>query len=224
MAIGALVICLSQVPTASGAAGRTAAGPLASHQVREQTATPHAAPEQQRVSQVMCDGKLRGGVTHRAESPTAPFCASARKAVKYYAGRIAYWRSKMGAATPNDSPPRAGRCPRYLAHVLQRKAHTAHKAFIRWFEYHWHWKAWLPAKWVRIGICETGLNWRHSNSSYEGAFGFALSSWDSFVPYADRRAGPYPPNAYMATPRQQYEVALAIWRRYGYSGWGCRGA
>jgi hypothetical protein len=150
---------------------------------------------------------------------------SARKAIKFYAGRIAYWRHKMGAGSQR---PRASvhpvACPRFLAHVLQRKAYAARRAYGRWVEYHYHWQAWLPDKWRRIGICETGLNWQHSNSSYEGAFGFALRSWDSFVPYADRKAGPYPANAYLATPRQQYEVALAIWRRYGLSGWGCRGA
>ena len=79
-------------------------------------------------------------------------------------------------------------------------------------------------KWVRIATCETGFNWRHNNSSYEGAFGFAEGSWDTFKHRADRKAGPYPEDAWQATPRQQYEVALAIWRAYGLSGWGCRGA
>ncbi len=82
----------------------------------------------------------------------------------------------------------------------------------------WNWQAWLPDKWRRIGVCETGLNWQHYNSSYEGAFGFATSSWDQFKP-----AG-YPDHASQASPWQQYQVALAIWRRYGFSGWGCRGA
>lgn len=82
----------------------------------------------------------------------------------------------------------------------------------------WHWESWLPDKWRRIGICETGLNWQHYNSSYEGAFGFATSSWDAFKP-----AG-YPDHASQASPWQQYQVALAIYRRYGMSGWGCRNA
>jgi hypothetical protein len=81
-----------------------------------------------------------------------------------------------------------------------------------------NWQAWLPDKWRRIGICETQLNWRHYNSSYEGAFGFATSSWDAFKP-----AG-YPDHASQATPWQQFQVALAIYRRYGLSGWGCRNA
>ncbi len=82
----------------------------------------------------------------------------------------------------------------------------------------YNWAAWLPDKWRRIGQCETGLNWHHQNSSYEGAFGFAQQSWDNFKP-----AG-YPDHASQATPWQQYQVALAIYNRYGYSGWGCRNA
>lgn len=98
-----------------------------------------------------------------------------------------------------------------------------------WVQWHYDWPAWLPDKWQRIGACETGYgqrpgNWRHNSGAYQGAFGFAVSSWDGFVPSADPDAGPYPPNADEATPRQQYEVALAIYRRYGLSGWGCRGA
>ncbi len=82
----------------------------------------------------------------------------------------------------------------------------------------WNWQAWLPDKWRRIGQCETQLNWQHYNSSYEGAFGFATSSWDAFKPQG------YPDHASQASPWQQYQVALAIYRRYGLSGWGCRNA
>jgi hypothetical protein len=99
----------------------------------------------------------------------------------------------------------------------------------RWERYHFAWWEWLPDKWQRIGACETGYgrrpgNWRHNSGTYQGAFGFYHGSWDAFVPHADRKAAPYPSEAYLATPRQQYEVALAIYRMYGLSGWGCRGA
>jgi hypothetical protein len=98
-----------------------------------------------------------------------------------------------------------------------------------WVNDQYNWRAWLPDKWARIGACETGYgqrpgNWRHNSGTYQGAFGFAVSSWDAFVPSADPKYGPYPSEAYEATPRQQYEVAMAIYRRYGLSGWGCRGA
>jgi hypothetical protein len=109
------------------------------------------------------------------------------------------------------------------------KARNARKRYEAWFEYHWHWRSWLPDKWQRIGACETGYgrrpgDWRWNSGTYQGAFGFYHGSWDAFVLRASRKAGPYPSEAYLATPRQQYEVALAIWRRYGFSGWGCRSA
>lgn len=159
---------------------------------------------------------------------TAPeTCPAATRAVRFYAARVAYWQTRLGV--PKMSTHRGSRCPQYLAKVLQRKAYALRAAYARFEEYHYHWWKWLPDKWQRIGACETGYgrrpgNWRHSNSSYEGAFGFAKSSWDAFKYRADPKAGPYPQDAWQATPRQQYEVALAIYGAYGFSGWGCRGA
>ncbi len=95
---------------------------------------------------------------------------------------------------------------------------AACRAVLRERARQWNWQAWLPDKWRRIGICETGLNWQHYNSSYEGAFGFATQSWDGFKPVG------YPDHASQASPWQQYVVALNIYRRYGLSGWGCRNA
>jgi len=154
-------------------------------------------------------------------------CPGVRHAVRFYQRRANEHRAKMGA--PVSVPAALTRCPRYILHVSVRKARAARRAYERWHVYHWRWDLWLPSKWQRIGACETGYgrrpgNWRHSNSSYEGAFGFAKSSWDGFKGSADPKAGPYPADAWQATPRQQYEVALAIWRAYGFSGWGCKGA
>lgn len=81
----------------------------------------------------------------------------------------------------------------------------------------WNWQAWLPDHWRRVAQCETQLNWQHSNSSYQGAFGFAISSWDAF-----KNKG-YPDEAWQATPWEQYQTALNIYNRYGMSGWGCKG-
>jgi hypothetical protein len=64
-------------------------------------------------------------------------------------------------------------------------------------------------------MCETHLNWRHNSGTYQGAFGFYYGSWDAFKPKGA------PSAAYLATPRQQYRAALNIYRRYGFSGWGC---
>ena len=149
---------------------------------------------------------------------------TARAGLRFYSRRYNEWRGKMGAGVPKGREAGDAACPRYLANLMRSKARAARVAYERWHFYHYRWDHWLPAKWFRIARCETGVNWRHSNSSYEGAFGFAKQSWDSFKYRADPKAGPYPQDAWQATPRQQYEVALAIYRVFGFSGWGCRGA
>lgn len=145
-------------------------------------------------------------------------CPSTRRAVRFYRAAYVSWRAKMGAAETGPSGVTGVGCPRYLAALWQRKAHAARKAYERWHRYHYDWRSWLPAKWYRIARCETGVRWDWNSGTYQGAFGFYHGSWDAF------RLPGYPSEAYLATPRQQYEVALAIWRRYGFSGWGCRGA
>jgi hypothetical protein len=136
-----------------------------------------------------------------------------------------------GASLSEHRAVRPRSCPyiRYLVKRVKIKARLARLRYEAYREYHWHWWKWLPDKWQRVGACETGYGrrpgqWTWNSGTYQGAFGFYHGSWDAFVPYADPKAGPYPSEAYLATPRQQYEVALAIYRRYGFSGWGCRGA
>lgn len=110
------------------------------------------------------------------------------------------------------------------------QADVARIELIEWRHRQYAWQDWLPDGWYRVGSCETGYggapNWRHRNSSYEGAFGFAVDTWDSYVGEALRRFGdgPYPASAADATPRQQYNVALIVYSHFGLSGWGCRGA
>lgn len=82
-------------------------------------------------------------------------------------------------------------------------------------ERQWNWQQWLPPVWRAIAMCETQINWQHDSGTYQGSFGFARSSWDAFAP-----AG-YPSEAYLASPWQQYQVALRIHARYGFTGWGC---
>ncbi len=84
--------------------------------------------------------------------------------------------------------------------------------------YEWNWQAWLPDKWRRIGVCETGLDFHFTNSQYVSAFGIARSSWAAFRPAY------VPAIPELASPWQQWQVALAIYNRYGFSGWGCRNA
>lgn len=165
-------------------------------------------------------------VTPRVSAPEN--CPAVKRALRFYSARFAFWQAQMGAGTfqngkrveSRDARIRRGpdACPRYLAHVLQRKAYGARRAFARWHAHHYDWRSWLPAKWYRIARCETGTRWDWNSGPYQGAFGFAVSSWDAF------KLRGYPSEAYLATPREQYEVALAIWRRYGFSGWGCRNA
>jgi len=189
--------------------------------------------------QVSPDGVhlLASGSGDRSET-----CRAARKALAFYRAAYRGWRAKMGAGqhlgrtydATNRGVGFAVRhraCPRirYLAARWKANAHAARLRYERWYRYHYAWREWLPDKWQRLGACETGYgkrpgNWRWNSGTYQGAFGFYYGSWDAFVPLAARKARPYPSEAYEATPRQQYEVALAIWRRYGFSGWGCRGA
>lgn len=158
-------------------------------------------------------------------------CPDARKGLRYYRSVKQGWdRKRAISATPRKlEQPRTCKRARELAKLARKNAHQARKRYEAWREYHWNWPAWLPDKWARIGACETGYGqrpgrWDWNSGTYQGAFGFYHGSWDAFAPRADPKAGPYPSEAYLATPRQQYEVALAIYRMYGLSGWGCRGA
>ena len=83
-----------------------------------------------------------------------------------------------------------------------------------------HWQAWLPANWVAVARCETGINWSHYNSSYRSAFGISTREYDADARYKGVRgwfAGPKPP-----TPWEQYQAALGHYERFG-DGWGCPG-
>ena len=157
-------------------------------------------------------------------------CGDAYKAVRWYRQKYDEHKTLLGQPT---APPleEAMNCRRLRerARYWIQAAKTNRVAADRHYNYHHAWATWLPDKWQRVGACETGYGqrpgrWDWNSGTYQGAFGFYHGSWDAFVPRADPKAGPYPSEAYQATPRQQYEVALAIWRAYGFSGWGCRGA
>jgi hypothetical protein len=156
-------------------------------------------------------------------------CTGSSRAITYYRRAYAASREKMWEAGP---VPRVWyqdcAVVRRRAGEWRDKAALAWQAHRAWHRYHYEWKSWLPRGWYNVGSCETGYggepNWQHRSSGFQGAFGFANSTWSGFVGSADPKAGPYPYAAYVATPRQQYEVALAVYRRYGLSGWGCRGA
>jgi hypothetical protein len=157
-------------------------------------------------------------------------CPGSVRAITYYRKAYTASRTAMGLA---GAVPRVWyqhcRTVRVRAGEWRDKAARARTELAAWTHYQYAWWDWMPRGWQAIGACETGYgrrpgNFRHNSGTYQGFAGFYHGSWDAFVPSADPKAGPYPSEAYEATPRQQYEVALAIWRRYGLSGWGCRGA
>ena len=154
-------------------------------------------------------------------------CPDAKRAVRYYRAQAAEWRHKMGAGShqgPLTSGKPVASCPRirYLAQRWKRKAYLARKAYLRW-HYHYAWWDWMPDKWQRVGACETGYGKRPgrfdwNSGTYQGFAGFYFGTWDAYKP---RGA---PSEAYLATPRQQYQCALNVYAAHGYGAWGCGGA
>lgn len=164
-------------------------------------------------------------------------CPSAERAVAFYSRRHWEWRAKMGAAVTaemragRDHP--AGRCPRYLARLWQRKARAARLAFARWFARQPKlagetWRDLLLTSptnqaLLHIARCETGYlaggvpNWRHRNSAYVGGLGFAWSTWLHYR----YRVRPLPPReGSQATRAEQLAVGRALVRAFGgFSSW-----
>lgn len=67
--------------------------------------------------------------------------------------------------------------------------------------------------WDRLAECETGGNWRHRNSTYQGGLGFYHGSWDAYRP---RR---FPHEAYLATREEQITVGKRIKADVGWGAW-----
>jgi len=114
---------------------------------------------------------------------------------------VFYWNAGTAQAAKPDNPPE---------HWVSGHGDQG---------WQWKWRVWLPAKHQRVIRCETHGTWTWNSGTYQGAYGFAVSSWDQFKPVSW-----WPREAYLASPWQQYQTALAIYRRYGRSGWGCRAA
>lgn len=169
---------------------------------------------------------------------------SARRALAFYVRRALEWRAKMGAgpARPTLGSSGTGRytsplpCPRYLAHVLRRKAYAARRAWERWHAYHYDWRSWMPAKHQRVAACETGhqggsgpggSRWDWDSGTYVSAFGIYRPAYDDDARRVGnlgwdetrRRLGRFP------TPREQMQAVDSHRAAHGgWSGWGCRGA
>lgn len=153
-------------------------------------------------------------------------CKFAERAIVYYRKQTWKYQRKLKQERHATSYPerRKNACPykRYLTRVWQ--AYTI-AARVQWkaYLYHYAWWLWLPEKWQRIGACETGYgrrpgNWKWNSGTYQGAFGFHYSTWDRYRPSGA------PSEAYLATPRQQYQAALNVYAHHGYGAWGCGGA
>lgn len=152
-------------------------------------------------------------------------CPSARRAVVYYRARTWQWQHRREARRSDSTPITRGRSCHWTQYVLsvhRARARSSRKAYQLW-SYHWEWEKWLPDKWARIGACETGYGqrpgrWDWNSGTYQGAFGFYHGTWDQY-----KSAGA-PSEAYLATPREQYQAALNVYAAHGYGAWGCSGA
>lgn len=150
-------------------------------------------------------------------------CPSVRRAVRFYRDRVAYWLDKMGAGS-GDMPGLGTRtvrigtsapCPRYLAHVWQRKAAALAKRWAFLFDY----RSWMTPFWRAIAVCESGSNppnWDHDSGTYVSTFGIIRGEYDR-----DAAVFGAPPWHVRHTPRDQYRAALGHQARFGLTGWGC---
>jgi hypothetical protein len=71
----------------------------------------------------------------------------------------------------------------------------------------------IPPVWRRLAMCETGGNWRHRNSLYQGGLGFYYASWDAYRPRH------FPAEAYLASPVEQVVVGKRIRADVGWVAW-----
>ena len=188
-----------------------------------------SAPVRSRISSGVA-GRSDSGFSRRAvaRKPASALtlqgrCSNAQRAVRYYSRRLNEWRAKMDqSALPSEKPRTCARA-RYLADRLRVKARAARLAFARWRHHEYAWWDWMSDKFQRIGACETGYgkkpgNFHWNSGTYQGFAGFYFGTWDAYKPKGA------PSEAYLATPREQYECALNVLARHGYGAWGCGGA
>ena len=141
---------------------------------------------------------------------------------------VAVWRCQDQLAIPRTkysiSPWKLPKSQAYRKWTLElwKQRRTACLLALHEQARQWNWQAWLPDKWRRIGICETQLNWRHSNGSHVSAFGISRQAYNQDAAvygapaWDDRR---------IPSPWNQYQAALGHYKLHGgFAGWGCRGA
>ena len=148
-------------------------------------------------------------------------CPSVVKAISFYRAKTWANQDALGQPKTIAAGEVTGSCAykHWVARLWQNRAEKARQEYA----YHYNWWEWLPDKWQRIGACETGYGkrpgqWNFNSGAFQGAFGFANSTWDQYKPEGA------PSEAYLATPRQQYQCALNVYAAHGYGAWGCGGA
>jgi hypothetical protein len=154
VSIAFLVFCLSQVPTASGAAP-----------------SPSAAPE-----------TLSEAATSPLGRTASEKCPDARAGLRFYRSRYNDHREGMGAETtwPPGRKPLSCADARYLAKTWRARAADAREDLGRFLKHQrdeWNWQGWLPRLWYAIGMCETALDWHFDSGTYVSAFGIIRSAF-----------------------------------------------
>ena len=147
-------------------------------------------------------------------------CRSARLAVSYYRALTYERQDARDGRHATRSPVvrgKACRWARYASEVWRARARRAARRLAAWIEYQYAWEKWLPSNWRALAICETGLNFEHTNGSHTSAFGISWAEYD-----ADAAYNGAPPWHVRHTPRDQYLAALGHYARFG-DGWTCPG-
>jgi len=157
-----------------------------------------------------------------SQEPRSERC-HARKGLRFYQVRASFWAHKMGAGKGTRLTHGTGTCPRFAARIAREKARAARRTYERWHVYHYRWDLWMSDKFQRIGACETGYgkrpgDFKWNSGTYQGFAGFYYGTWDAYKP---RGA---PSEAFLATPREQYQCALNVLAAHGYGAWGCGSA
>ena len=80
------------------------------------------------------EGRLGSRGASLASPSRSERCPTARKGLRFYQARAAYWRARMGAREGRLAPQSGDTsCPRFLANLWRAKAHAARRAYHRWF-------------------------------------------------------------------------------------------
>jgi Transglycosylase-like domain len=117
----------------------------------------------------------------------------------------------------NELRQKAGRTPVRTNFLYRQIADTDYRMWVRTIWQDRLTEAWrlraLSTVWDRLARCETGGNWKHRNSMYQGGLGFYHGSWDAYRP-----AG-FPREAFNATREQQIVVGKRILADVGWGAW-----